>query len=63
MVNVACNIGIVTLSGLCHPEHQASIHVLEKCDFARDLRWTRKIAFPNLPVMAPQDVWCFTRAC
>ena len=62
MVNVASGIGIVSLSALCHPEHQASAHVLEKCEFARDLRWTRQAVFPNLQP-GPQDVWCFTRSC
>ena len=62
MVNVARGIGIVSLSALCHPEHQASVHVLEKCEFARDLRWTRQVVFPNLE-SGPQAVWCFTRSC
>jgi len=63
MIEVARGIGIVSLSALCHPDHQASVHVLEKCEFARDLRWTRKTMFPNLGPGAPQDVWCFTRPC
>ncbi|HUR20690.1 MAG TPA: GNAT family N-acetyltransferase [Vicinamibacterales bacterium] len=62
MINVARGIGIVSLSALCHPEHQASAHVLEKCEFARDLRWTRQTVFPNLQP-GPQDVRCFTRSC
>ena len=62
MVNVARGIGIVSLSALCHPEHHASVHVLEKCEFARDLRWTRQAVFPNLEPR-PQDVWCYTRSC
>jgi RimJ/RimL family protein N-acetyltransferase len=62
MVHVARGMGIVSLSALCHPEHQASVHVLEKCEFARDLRWTRQTVFPNLQP-GPQDVWCFTRSC
>ena len=62
MVNVARGIGIVSLSAVCHPAHQASVHVLEKCEFARDLRWTRQAVFPNLQP-GPQDVWCFTRSC
>ena len=62
MVNVARGIGIVSLSAVCHPQHQASVHVLEKCEFARDLRWTRQAVFPNLRA-GPQDVWCFTRSC
>ena len=63
MVDVARTIGIVSLSALCHPEHQASVRVLEKCEFARDLRWTKQIVFPNLASGAPQDVWCYTRSC
>lgn len=63
MVNVARGIGIVSLSALCHPDHQASAHVLEKCEFARDLRWTRQAVFPNLESGRPRDVWCFTRPC
>jgi RimJ/RimL family protein N-acetyltransferase len=63
MVDVARSIGIVSLSALCHPEHQASVRVLEKCEFARDLRWTRRVVFPNLQPGMPQDVWCYTRSC
>lgn len=63
MVDVARAIGIVSLSALCHPEHRASVCVLEKCEFARDLRWTRQIVFPNLLSGVPQDVWCYTRSC
>jgi ribosomal-protein-alanine N-acetyltransferase len=62
MVEVARGIGIVSLSALCHPEHRASVHVLEKCDFARDLRWMRQAVFPNLQPGISQDVWCFTRS-
>ena len=62
MVDVARGIGIVSLSALCHPEHRASVHVLEKCDFARDLRWTKQAVFPNLLAGVHQDVWCFTRS-
>lgn len=63
MVDVGRTIGIVSLSALCHPEHRASVRVLEKCEFARDLRWTKQIVFPNLQSGVPQDVWCFTRSC
>ena len=63
MVDVARGIGIVSLSALCHPEHQASVRVLEKVEFARDLRWTRQVVFPNLQSGVPQDVWCYTRSC
>jgi ribosomal-protein-alanine N-acetyltransferase len=63
MVDVARTIGLTSLSALCHPQHEASIRVLDKCEFARDLRWTRPIVFPNLLSGVPQDVWCFTRVC
>jgi ribosomal-protein-alanine N-acetyltransferase len=63
MIEVARSVGIASLSALCHPEHSASIRVLEKCDFARDFRWTRKVLFPNLPTGAPETTWCFTRPC
>jgi [ribosomal protein S5]-alanine N-acetyltransferase len=63
MVEVARGIGIVSLSALCHPEHHASVRVLEKCEFARDLRWTRQAVFPNLAAGMAQAVWCFTRSC
>lgn len=62
MVDVARTIGLVSLSALCHPEHEASVRVLEKCEFARDLRWIRQIVFPNLSPR-PQPVWCYTRSC
>ena len=62
MVDVARDAGIVSLSALCHPEHRASVHVLEKCDFARDLRWTKPVVFPNISDGRPQPVWCFTRS-
>lgn len=62
MVDVARTIGIISLSALCHPEHRASVRVLEKCEFARDLRWTKQIVFPNLASGAPHDVWCYTRS-
>lgn len=63
MVDVARTIGLTSLSALCHPQHEASIRVLDKCEFARDLRWTRPIVFPNLLSGVPQDVWCYTRSC
>lgn len=34
IVDVARGVGLVRLYALCHPEHQASRRVLEKCGFA-----------------------------
>jgi RimJ/RimL family protein N-acetyltransferase len=36
------------LYALCHPDHQASIHVLEKCGFVLEGLLTGFVDFPNL---------------
>jgi RimJ/RimL family protein N-acetyltransferase len=61
MVDVAAGIGVVRIYALCHPQHRASWHVLEKCGFERDLRWTRQMEFPNLARGVSQDVLCYAR--
>jgi RimJ/RimL family protein N-acetyltransferase len=59
MVTLARRLSARRIYALCHPDHQASIHVLEKCGFALDLSWTRPIVFPNLDRSAPQPVACY----
>jgi [ribosomal protein S5]-alanine N-acetyltransferase len=61
MVDVAGAIGVVTLYALCHAEHRASWHVLEKCAFERDTSWTARAEFPNLAPGVLQDVVCYER--
>ena len=63
MIDVAHSIGLAELLALCHPQHEASVRVLEKCGFQRDPDWTGQTVFPNLLPRVPQDVWCFTRSC
>lgn len=48
MVDVARLVGVARLHALCHAEHRASWHVLEKCGFTRDTAWTQQTGFPNL---------------
>lgn len=48
MVDLARAAGVVKLHALCHPEHQASAHVLEKCGFVRHIGWAGQTEFPNL---------------
>lgn len=48
MVDLARDLGVRTLSALCHPDHAASIHVLEKCGFARHAVFQDHSLFPNL---------------
>jgi RimJ/RimL family protein N-acetyltransferase len=61
MIEVARAVGVVRLYSLCHPSHRASWHVLEKCGFTRDQRWTRPIEFPNLARGILQPVLCYAR--
>jgi [ribosomal protein S5]-alanine N-acetyltransferase len=61
IVDVARHTGVRRLYALCHPEHRASWHVLEKCGFVRDHSWTRQTEFPNLQPGTMQDVVCYVR--
>jgi RimJ/RimL family protein N-acetyltransferase len=59
MVDVARRLGVKRLSALCHPDHRASWHVLEKCGFVRDQSWTQRVELPNLAPGVLQDVACY----
>jgi len=59
MVEIAPRLGIARLYALCHPEHRASWHVLEKCGFARDGRCSKEVEFPNLSPGKLQEVLCY----
>lgn len=59
MVDLAWQLGVEWLFALCHPDHRASMHVLEKCQFVRDSGWNRPVEFPNLEPGKLQDVACF----
>jgi len=61
MVDVATDMGVGDLYALCHPAHQASSHVLEKCGFQRDEGWTQQMEFPNLTPGSRQRVVCYRR--
>jgi RimJ/RimL family protein N-acetyltransferase len=60
IVEVAPRVGLARLDALCHPDHRASWHVLEKCGFARDTHWAGRDEFPNLAPGVPQDVLRYT---
>ena len=61
MIAVARNTGVHRLYALCHAEHRASAHVLEKCGFVLEGRRRAHAEFPNLPSGETQDVNCFAR--
>ena len=48
MVGLAQSIGLQVLHAQCHPDHLASIHVLEKCGFRLEHRRREAHIFPNL---------------
>ncbi|MEO8257726.1 MAG: GNAT family N-acetyltransferase [Acidobacteriota bacterium] len=56
VVEVAADIGVQRLYALVHPQHHASMRVLEKCRFERDASWTGRMEFPNLQTGLAQAV-------
>jgi [ribosomal protein S5]-alanine N-acetyltransferase len=60
MVEVARATAVRRLYALCHADHRASAHVLEKCGFACEGRLRSHAEFPNLEAGAPQDVLCYS---
>jgi [ribosomal protein S5]-alanine N-acetyltransferase len=60
MIELARSIRLSGLHAHCHPDHRASIHVLEKCGFSLEHRASASHVFPNISPMK-QDVlayWC-----
>jgi RimJ/RimL family protein N-acetyltransferase len=51
----------VRLYALCHVDHQASWHVLEKCGFKREGVLPHHSVFPNLS-SEPLDVLSYARS-
>jgi RimJ/RimL family protein N-acetyltransferase len=48
MTTLARSLGVRWLYGLCHVEHVASAHVMEKCGFSPEGLLRQHIAFPNI---------------
>jgi [ribosomal protein S5]-alanine N-acetyltransferase len=61
IIVVARRLGVRRLYALCHPNHPASMHVLEKREFVREGVLHAYGRFPNLPSTDPGDVVCFAR--
>jgi ribosomal-protein-alanine N-acetyltransferase len=59
IVRIAADIGLPRLQAFCHPSHTASMHVLDKCGFVRDMTWSRPTEFPNLAPGQEQAVACY----
>jgi RimJ/RimL family protein N-acetyltransferase len=56
MVELARQAGITRLEAVCHAEHRASAHVLEKCGFQCEGIWHAHAEFPNLSPGLRADV-------
>jgi RimJ/RimL family protein N-acetyltransferase len=62
MVTLARTLGVLELSAGVHPDHPASIRVLEKGGFRLLERWPRTTGFPNLEPGLTQDLLVYGRA-
>lgn len=61
MVAVARTTGVRRLEAVCHAEHRASAHVLEKCGLVCEGLLREHTEFPNLAPGVRQDVLCYAR--
>jgi RimJ/RimL family protein N-acetyltransferase len=61
MVKLAAELKISRLYAICHTEHRASWHVMEKCGFEREGILPRHSVFPNLSP-EPLDVFSYARS-
>jgi ribosomal-protein-alanine N-acetyltransferase len=59
MTALSRTLDIRRLYAVCHPEHRASWHVLEKCGFARARSGSHPVEFPNLEPGVLQDAFCY----
>jgi ribosomal-protein-alanine N-acetyltransferase len=60
MRDLARRLGVHRLYALCHPDHEASRHVLEKGGFVREGILRGHAEFPNLAPGARRDVLCYS---
>lgn len=61
IVMIAASVTVRRLYALCHPEHEASRRVLQKCGFTCEATLRQYAEFPNLRPGQPADVLCFAR--
>ena len=61
IADIALQIGLRRLFAYCHPEHQASFRVLEKCGFMLKTTFKNRFIFPNLSGNSASEVQCYLR--
>jgi ribosomal-protein-alanine N-acetyltransferase len=59
MVDLARRLGVLRVEAICHTEHSASAHVLEKCGFVCEEVLREHTEFPNLTPGQRSDVRSF----
>jgi RimJ/RimL family protein N-acetyltransferase len=59
MRDLARGLGVRRLYALCHPDHRASHHVLEKCGFLLEGTLRAHAEFPNVAPGVQSDVVCY----
>lgn len=62
MIDLARQCGVSQLYALCHTEHAASYHVLEKCGLTRERVLPGHSEFPNLTPGTQSDVYRYELA-
>jgi ribosomal-protein-alanine N-acetyltransferase len=61
VAELAPALGVQRLYAVCHVDHLASAHVLEKCGFLREGTLRGYAEFPNLAPGVAADVLCYAR--
>ena len=61
LLNLAEDLGLRRIYALCHPNHQPSSHVLQKCGFELEGTLRCYCEFPNLDPGVPADACCYAR--
>ena len=61
MVDLARELGVKRLEAICHIDHRASAHVMEKCGFQLEEILRKHTEFPNLSPGQRSDVFSYAR--
>ena len=60
MRDLAFDLGVLRITGICHPEHHASARVMQKCGFTREGILRGHAQFPNVAPGVAADVLCYS---
>lgn len=56
---LALRLGVLRVTATCHPDHRASVRVMQKCGFTREGVLRGHAQFPNLAPGVAGDVLCY----